>query len=195
MVNRIKVAMPTKEQIEYEEAKKSFRIATAKARLHSAGIDLSKVPQQVIDNVVRIFDNMDYVQQDTQQKISKLQRDAEIAIQKTNQDANQKFGEIQKRYQELIDLLKADNKENIGQPGVQEQIGEQVDVKVEPIKEEIRERTHAEKVAEIADILLHSMRGSVVEKVNEIMCKINEKVDEVVVKSSEIKEDTSAKKE
>lgn len=34
MVNKARVIPQTKEQIEYEEAKKNFRIATAKSRFH-----------------------------------------------------------------------------------------------------------------------------------------------------------------
>ena len=199
MVNKIKVATPTKEQMEYEDAKKDFRVATAKARLHSVGIDPSKVSKQVIDKVVRIFDDMDRVQQDTQQRTSKLQQDAEMAIQKVNQDANKKFGEIQKKYQDIITSLKEDKKEVVpgesSQPevGVQEKAEIQAEPSVEEAKEEVREKTHEEKVAEITEILLRSVRGTVTEKVNEIMCKINEKASETVTKNPESKEDTGVK--
>ena len=124
MVNRTKVAPQTKEQMEYEDAKKNFRVATAKARLHSGGVDPSKMSQQAIDKVIRIFDDMDHVQQDTQQKTSKVQQDAEAKVQKLNQDANQKFAEIQKRYQDLINSLK-DVTASISQEGTQSQDGTQ----------------------------------------------------------------------
>ena len=193
MVNKIKVAPPTKDQIEYEDAKKDFRIATAKARLHSVGIDPSKISKQAIDKVMRIFDDMDRVQQDTQQKTSKLQHDAENAIQKVNQDANQKFNDIQKKYQDLINSLKGDKKEDVSQVGDVEQSYVQqavhADIQAEPAKEEVRENTHDEKVAEITNILLNHLRDPVSEKVNEIMCMIDKKADETVTKESDDKEE------
>lgn len=193
MVNKIKVAMPTKEQIEYEEAKRDFRVATAKARLHSASIDPSKISKQAVDKVMRIFDDMDHTQQDTQQKTSKLQRDAETAIQKVNQDANLKFNDIQKKYQDLINSLKVDNKEDVSQVGEVVQSDKQnqinVDIYAEPVKEEVREKTHEEKVAEITNILLNHLRDPVSEKVNEIMCMIDKKAEDTVTKGSDSKEE------
>lgn len=198
-MNKAKIAPQTKEQIEYEEAKKNFRIATAKSRLHSGGIDPSKVSQQAIDKVLRIFDDMDYVQQDTQQKTSKIQQESEAKIQKLNQYTNQKFGEIQKKYQDLVNSLK-EVTVSVSQADVQIQEGAQsdtqnqadvnVDIQAEPAKEEVREKTHEEKVSEIADILLHAMRGQIVEKVNEIMCTLDKKASDIVVKGSD-KEQTS----
>lgn len=182
MVTKIKVPVPTKEQIEYEDAKKSFRLATAKARLNSAGIDTSKISQQAIDNVMRIFDDMDYVQQDTQQKISKLQHDTEIAIQKVNQHANQQFSDIQKKYQDLVDSLMKDKKEDISQ--IDSAQVQQV-TQVESPKEEVREKTHEEKVSEITNILLNYLREPVSEKINEIMCTIDKKANETVIESSD----------
>lgn len=199
MVNKIKVQMPTKEQIEYEEAKKDFRIATAKARLHSAGIDSSKISQHVIDKVMRIFDDMDRIQKDTQQKTSKLQQDTEVEIKKVNRDANKKFDDVQKRYQDLIDSLNKDKKEDVSQTDVQIQDDVQSDVQhdaqQESTKEEVREKTHEEKVAEITDILLNHLRGSVSEKVNEIMCTIEKKANETIVKSSDDEVETNLQKD
>lgn len=201
MVNKVKVAQQTKEQIEYEEARKNFRLATAKARLHSGGIDSSKVSQQAIDKVLRIFDDMDHVQQDTQQKTSRVQQDAEAKIQKLNQDANQKFGEIQKKYQDLINSLKevtvsvSDVQKQVQngiQSDVQSATGATIEIQAEVVKdEEVREKTHEEKVAEITDILLHAMRGQIVEKVNEIMCTLDKKASDIIVKEPD-KEQMSA---
>jgi len=204
MVNKIKLPAPTKEQMEYEEAKKSFRFATAKARLHSVGIDQSKISQQVIDKAMRIFDEMDHIQQDTQQKTSKLQHDAEAAIQKVNQDASQKFGEIQTRYQDFVNSLNKDKKEDdLGdnvqtqtdvQLDVQESADIQVEAQPEQVEEEVIEKTHEEKVSEITDILLHAMRGQISEKVNEIMCIVDKKIDDTAVKTGENQEVTNIQK-
>jgi hypothetical protein len=188
-VNKIKVATPTKEQIEYEDAKKNFRIATAKARILSAGIDQSKISQQALDKVIRIFDDMEKVQQDTQQKTSKIQRDAEVAIQKINQDANQKYSDVQKRHQDLINSLKGDNKEDISQTEVQVQT--QSENVTESSNEEVKEITREDKIAQITEILLHAMRGEISTKVNELMCTIDQKTKDVGIQSPDTKEEIS----
>jgi Skp family chaperone for outer membrane proteins len=194
MVNKAKVVPQTKEQIEYEDAKKNFRIATAKARLHSGGIDPSRISQQVIDKVMRVFDDMDHVQQDNQQKITKAQQDTEAKIQKLNQDANQKFAEIQKRYQDLVNSLQnvtvsisqegAQVQDGV-QPTVQDGTGVTAEIQAEPAKEEVREKTQEEKVAEIAEILLQSMKGQILEKVNDIMCILDKKASDVVTRGQD----------
>ncbi len=179
-MNKAKVPQ-TKEQIEYEEAKKNFRIATAKSRIYSGGVDPSKVSQQAIDKVLRIFDDMDNVQQDTQQRTSRIQQEAEAKIQKLNQDANQKFGEIQKKYQDLMNSLKGDNKEETVQAQVQ------TDVQVESAKEEVIERTREDIVAEVTEKLLNTfipfMKGPVAEKVNEFMSTIDKRTNDIVAKN------------
>ena len=179
MVNKIKVAMPTQQQIDYEDAKKDFRIATAKARLDSAGINPSKISQQVIDKVMRVFDDMEHVQQDTQQKISKLQQLTETSIQKVNQDANQKYGEIQKRYQDLINSLRGNNKEDISQVGITQVEAGEVVTQTESTKEEVREKSHEEMVAEITDVILKYMRDSVSERVSDILSTADKKTVEI----------------
>jgi hypothetical protein len=183
MVNKARIAPQTKEQIEYEEAKKNFRIATAKTRLYSERVDLSKVSQQAIDKMMRIFDDMDNVQQDTQQKTSRVQQEAEAKIQRFNQDANKKFGEIQKRYQELINSLKGEQKENTPKTDVQ------TCVQVEATKEEIIERTSEDIVSEITEKLLEAftpfMKGPITEKVNEFISTIDKKTNDIVTKSQD----------
>ncbi len=187
MVNTIKVATPTKEFTEYEEAKKNFRIATAKARLFSAGIDQSKISQQSLDKVIRIFDDMDRVQQDTQQKTSKVQQDAEVAIQKINQDANKKYSDIQKRHQDLINSLKGDKKEDGSQAEMQVQT--QPENVTESPNEEVKEITRENKIAQITEIMLHAMRGQITEKVNELMCVIDQKTENILTQNSDVKEE------
>ena len=189
MVNTIKVATPTKEQIEYEEAKKNFRIATAKARLLSVGIDQSKISQQSLDKIIRIFDDMDRVQQDTQQKTSKVQQDAEVAIQKINQDANKKYSDIQKRHQDLINSLKGDKKEDESQAEMQVQT--QPENVTESSNEEVKEITREDKIAQITEIMLHAMRGQITEKVNELMCVIDQKTENIITQNSDVKEEIS----
>jgi hypothetical protein len=202
MVNKTKVAPQTKEQIEYEDAKKNFRIATAKDRLHSSGIDPSKISQQVVDKVIRIFDDMDHVQQDNQQKVAKAQQDAEAKIQKLNQDANQKFAEIQKRYQDLVNSLQnvtvsvsqEDAQAQDGtQPTVQVQEEAQPDVQAVPLKEEVVERTREDIVAYVTEKLLSAfmpfMKGPIEEKVSEFMSTLDQKTSDIVIKAQDGQKD------
>lgn len=190
-MNKTKIPQ-TKEQVEYEEAKKNFRIATAKTRLYSEGVDLSKVSQQTIDKMMRIFDDMDNVQSDTQQRTSIIKQEAEAKIQKLNQDANDKFGEIQKKYQDLINSLKGEQKGEMPKADVQ------TCIQAESAKEEIIERTREDIVSEITEKLLDAfipfMKGPITEKVNEFMSTMDKKTNDIVTKSSdEEKENTSIK--
>ena len=186
MTNRIKVATPTKDQLEYDDAKKNFRIATTRMRLNSAGIDSSKISQQVTDRALRIFDDMENIQQDTQQKTQKIQHDAEISIQKVNQDANQKFVDTQKRYQDLINYLR-ETKGDIIQidSQIDSQIGKPTEISTEISTEEPQEKSHDEKVIEITNILLNSLRETISEKVNDIMCLVDQKTNNEIAKNSD----------
>src|SRR3990167_10354431 len=140
-MNKQNRPMPTPEQLEYEELTKKMRLTTAKLRIAQEGVDVSSISQQNMDKIMRIFDDMEYIQRDSQQKTSKIQQDANIQTQKVNQEIGKKFGDIQKRYQDLIKSLKE------GHP--QEQPPEQVvqDTIAQPIVEEVREKTHEEKVS------------------------------------------------
>ncbi len=162
------------EQKEYEETAKKMRILNVKMRIAQEGIDASSIPQQKLDGIVRTFDDMDQINRDVQQKKSKIQQDANISIQKVDQDANKKFVEIQNRYQDIIKSLK----------DVHPIVGQQQEeaINIEGTKEEIREKTHEEKVSEITDIVLNAIRNSVSEKVDEIMRTIDEKAEFTVGK-------------
>jgi len=185
MTNKERTIPQTKEQMEYENAKKNFRVATAKERLRSSGIDLSKVSQQAIDNVMRIFDDMESIQQDTQQKTSKVQQDADAKIQRLNQDANKKFGEVQKRYQDLMNSLMG-VKGDIHQVDAQEKVETRPDVQEVSAKEEVVERTREDIVSDITEKLLNTfmpfMKGPVSEKVNEFLSTIDKKTNDIVAK-------------
>lgn len=164
---------PIPEQLEYEELAKKMRLVTTKLRIAQEGISVSALSQQKLDRIIRIFDDMDQIQRDTQQKTSKIQQDTNIEVQKVNQDAGKKFADMQKKYQDLIKSLKENN------PQVQ-QIEEQVQaepVKEEIAQEEIREKTHEERVNEITDIVLKAMRDSVSQKVDEILKIVDSKTE------------------
>ncbi len=192
MVSKTKVAQQTQEQIEYEGAKKNFRIATAKARLYSEGIDQSKMSQQIIDKVMRIFDDIDRTNEDKQRKTLEVQQDTEAKIQKINRDASGKFDDMQKRYQDLVNSLKSVTTD-VPQSDEHVSIGTEADpqsgadvtpqIKTEQTQEEVREKTREDKISEITDILLGVVREEIFEKANEIMCTLDKKASDIIVKS------------
>ncbi len=161
---------PTPEQLEYEELTRKMRLTTAKLRIAQEGIDISSLSQQNMDKIMRIFDDMEHIQRDNQQKTSKIQQDANIQTQKANQETGKKFGDVQKKYQDLIKSLKDDRP--------QEQSPEQMqDIIEQPVVEEAREKTHEEKVSEITDVVLRTMRDSVYKRVDEIMNTIDTRAE------------------
>ena len=166
---------PTNEQIEYEELNKKLRITTAKLRVAQEGVDVSSLSQHKLDMVLRIFDEMDLIQKNTQMKTSKIQQDGNIKINGINQEANKKFSNVQKRYQDLISSLKIDQpEENIVQ-------------QIEPVIEETidRQKTHEEKVTEITEIVLNAMRDSVSKKVDEILKAVDSQTEVTVGNNEE----------
>ena len=139
---------PTPEQLEYEELTKKMRLSTAKLRIAQEGIDVSSISQQNMDKIMRIFDDMEHIQRDSQQKTSKIQQDANIQTQKINQEIGKKFGDVQKRYQDLIKSLKEGHPQEIKEEQEEEQVvqHEVVQPIEEVIVEEVREKTHEENV-------------------------------------------------
>lgn len=132
-----------REQEEYERSIKNVRIAVAKLRLSQGGIDTENISPQKLDNVVRIFNEIEDLQKDTQRKIADIQKDANAKISQAQQDANVRFGELNTRYQELFSSMKKIDNENII-------IGK--DVKPEPVQEltsraiEMEKQDHTEKM-------------------------------------------------
>jgi hypothetical protein len=156
----------TPEQLEYDELTKKMRLTTAKLRIAQEGIDVSSISQQSMDKIIRIFDEMEHIQKDNQQKTSKIQQDGNIQTQKVNQETGKKFGDAQKRYQDLIKSLKEGHPQEIKEEQVDQEIAQ-------PIVEKVREKTREERVSEITDIVLRSMRDSVYKRVDEIMKTID----------------------
>jgi hypothetical protein len=162
--------MPTSEQLEYEELTKKMRLTTAKLRIAQEGVNVSSLSQQDMDKIMRIFDEMEHLQRDNQQKTSKIQQDANIQTQKVNQETGKRFGDVQKRYQDLIKSLK----EGHPQETKEEQVVQDV---AQPVVEEVREKTHEEKVSQITDVVLMAMRDSVYKRVDEIMKTIDTRAE------------------
>lgn len=173
----------TPEQLEYEELTKKMRLTTAKLRIAQEGIDISSLSQQNMDKIMRIFDDMEHIQKDNQQKTSKIQQDANIQTQKVNQDTNKKFGDTQKKYQDLIKSLKEGHPQEIKE----EQVGQ--DIVAQPIVEEVREKTHEEKVSEITDVVLRSMRDSVYKRVDEIMKTVDTRAEVTIGRGVDVSQE------
>src|SRR3990167_4119083 len=166
-MNKQNRPMPTPEQLEYEELTKKMRLTTAKLRIAQEGVDVSSISQQNMDKIMRIFDDMEYIQRDSQQKTSKIQQDANIQTQKVNQEIGKKFGDVQKKYQDLIKSLKEGHHQEIKEEQV---VHHEVAQPIEDvIVEEVREKTHEENVSQITDVVLRAMRDSVYKRVDEIM--------------------------
>lgn len=167
---------PTPEQLEYEELTKKMRLTTAKLRITQEGVDVSSISQQNMDKIMRIFDEMEHIQRDNQQKTSKIQQDANIQTQKVNQDIGKKFGDVQKRYQDLIKSLKEEHPQEIKEEQIKEEQSVQETI-AQPIVEEVREKTHEDKVSEITDIVLRAMRDTVYKRVDEIMKAVDTRAE------------------
>ena len=177
-MNKQNRPMPTPEQLEYEELTKKMRLTTAKLRIAQEGIDVSSISQQNMDKIMRIFDDMEYIQRDSQQKTSKIQQDANIQTQKVNQEIGKKFGDVQKRYQDLIKSLKEGHHQEIKEEQVvHHEVAQPIE---EVIVEEVREKTHEENVSQITDVVLRAMRDSVYKRVDEIMKTVNTRAEVTV---------------
>jgi len=173
--------MPTAEQLECDELTRKIRLATAKLRISQEGVDISSISQQDIDNIMRIFDDMEHFQRDTQQKISNIQQSANIQIQKINQDADKKFGDIQKRYQDLIKSLKEGHPQEIKEEQIQ-------DVVTQPVGD-VREKTREEKVSEITDTVLRAMRDTVYKRIDEIMKTADTRAEITIERGVDVSQD------
>ena len=179
----------TPEQIEYEELTTKMRITTAKLRIAQEGVDVQNLSQQKMDMVMRAFDDMEQIQRDAQQKTSKIQQESNIQIQKINQDASKKMVDIQRKYQDIIKSLK---EAHLQEPIQEEQAVEQV-VSTEPTIEEVKEKTHEEKVSGITDVILREMRDTVYKRVDEIMNTVDTRVEVTIERginaSQDVKEE------
>lgn len=93
-----KLPVKTKERIAYENFIKAARMLDLKANLSEQGIDLSKVPQQTLDELIRLLDKQNALQREGQVKIQKAQQE----IQKETQEAI--IGVVQKADAILVSI-------------------------------------------------------------------------------------------
>jgi hypothetical protein len=96
----------TKEQVAYEEAIKSVRLATARLKISQEGINMDDVSQEKLEIATGLFDEMDIIQRDFNIDAQKIQQDANNRMKTLQDGANKKFGDVQNRYRELINSMK-----------------------------------------------------------------------------------------
>jgi len=96
----------TKEQIAYEEALKDLKHVTAILKISQEGIDTGNISKDKLDVAIKLFDEMDILQRDFNIEAQKVQQDANNKMRLLQEDGNKKFGDVQKRYRELIDSIK-----------------------------------------------------------------------------------------
>lgn len=156
----------TKEQIEYEEATKNIKMITTKLRLAQQGVDTSAVSRQHLDRVMALFDKMDGVSEDVRNKTAEVQRESNIEIQKINQKANEKYSQISKDIDALINKMKkADKPADIvsGEPVGVEETKEEIKKDIEEVKEDISpEKIKEDTIGAFADRIMQKVRKEVV---------------------------------
>jgi hypothetical protein len=174
----------TPEQIELEDISKKMRQIQAKIRLAQEGINTTNISQQKLDGIVRIFDDMEQINRNVQQKKSKIQQDANISMQMLDQEANKKFSDIHQKYQEKIKSLKEEGTEvRTGTEVIEatevgnEAISTNVQIGPDVIEPEVKEKSNEEKISEITDIVLNNIRESVSNKIEEIMKSMEKRVE------------------
>jgi hypothetical protein len=96
----------TKEQVAYEEALKSMRSATARLKISQEGINIDNISQEKLETATKLFDEMDMIQREFNVESQKIQQDVNGRMMILQDGANKKFGDVQKRYRELIGSMK-----------------------------------------------------------------------------------------
>ena len=96
----------TKEQVDYEEALKNMKYTTAKLRISQEGINTSDISPKMLDDIVKLFDEMDTIQRDFNVEAQKIQQDTNNKMRILQEGANKKFADTQHMYRELINPMK-----------------------------------------------------------------------------------------
>lgn len=124
---RIAKQEKTQEQIEYEDATKNLKALTTKLKLSQQGVDTSSISRQDLDRVMALFDKMDAISADVRNKTAEIQKESSVEIQKINQRANEKYTQVSKEIDSLINKMK---KVEVTEPVI-----EQVDLSEEKIED------------------------------------------------------------
>lgn len=132
----------TKEQIAYEKALKDLKYVTAILKISQEGIDTNNISQEKLDIATKLFDEMDTLQRDFNIEAQKVQQDVNNKMKLLQEDGNKKFGDVQKRYRELIDSMK-----NNTMDGEKEDIGKNANIVMSKEREEELKNYLAEELA------------------------------------------------
>ena len=89
---------------EQASATRTMRQKTVQQRLVEQGVDLNKLSQQDFDLVLRLFDEGDKINGDTNKRIQEVQRNAEAEIQRLSQESNQKMTPLTQQFLEFIKI-------------------------------------------------------------------------------------------
>ena len=132
----------TKEQIAYEEALKDLKHVTAILKISQEGIDTGNISKDKLDIAIKLFDEMDTLQRDFNIEAQKVQQDANNKMRLLQEDGNKKFGDVQKRYRELISSIKG----NVTKDGREDDI-ESANIVMSKEREEEIKNALAEELA------------------------------------------------
>ena len=96
----------TKERIEYEKALKHVHELSLKATLSDEGIHTSKVTKQKLDEIRRLLDKGNQVNQKFRNVINNAQQEADAIIKKAEEDRKAEIAGIEKETEEIINSIK-----------------------------------------------------------------------------------------
>ncbi len=132
----------TKEQVAYEEALKSMRDATARLKISQQGIIIDNISHEKLEIATELFEEMDMIQREFNVESQKIQHDVNSRMMILQDGANKKFGDVQKRYRELISSMKGISNVDQGECSAQS-----CDVNMSKEKEESLKKMLAEELA------------------------------------------------
>ena len=170
---RIAKQVKTKEQVEYEDATKNIKVLTAKLRLSQQGVDTSPISRQELDRIMALYDKMDTIAADVRNKTSEIQRDSNTDIQRINQKANEKYSQVSKDIDIIINKMKKDEK--VADYVKAEQVETGMEGGMEGIKEEIKEEIMPDISPEkIREDIINSFTDRIMQKVRKEVVNVLE---------------------
>jgi len=140
----------TRESIEYDKALKNLHELSLKKALSEEGINTSKVPRKIFDDIRRLVDKQPPLRQKYQEIITrtqleantiitKAQQEASVIITKAQQEMQAELTEVQKEVEEIINSIKIEQGIITPVPEVPQTAPE-----IEPTKESVEEEVKKE---------------------------------------------------
>lgn len=96
----------TRETIEYEAELKKLHELSLKSELSKEGIDTSKLPRKVLDDILRLANKQGMVRRKYQEIITTVQQEAGAKIAITQQEMQAELLEMQKEGEMIINKIK-----------------------------------------------------------------------------------------